>query len=620
MVSRIPHFPLAFPIASDGVQVLMEHLPVNSSLRSLYRQSKQLSRPSEGHLRNLGWYRRADQQAVQWHLFVSGELVLSKIRELASDRWLDGPRLPDLSLVTDEGETSPRLSPASRESLQGLVRDLIQPYREAPDSGLGVILHLSESFHIRKLALEFDAETDLADLDELLILAPEKALGDRSVSAEASAWRLLPLAAGDPESRDRFGASLSNRFRCFVDELRGFGNSLGYPIAAEARSAALEMLRQALTLAGNDSVESEKGSLLAVVRYPKQTVYAVLDNSGHPEIIRVLPRPTPQGQEAADLSDLVQSVFATGNVPVSRLLFLDRSPPENGVPDFGPVTNSFPGITITSMALGLLPESAGFAEGIPEAELPHADPDDGALAEAALLDFYSTTTEEAARLPGRADLLLARTSRFFRSALCFLFILSGLYFGTDVFRKVNSPEWSSSPEAVTEANEQLTVLMEEKKRWQAWDDILSNRSEGWLALELPLRLFPENSGLLLQDFSYRLEAPVIANNRVGYTRRWRFSGYIDPELAANIASLGSEREVSGIVKQIALENEAPYLSDDLESSLELTFQQRQASMPESPYFPLQFTRRFRNAFDLSLGNRVAPERMDSLPTLPRITN
>jgi hypothetical protein len=162
--------------------------------------------------------------------------------------------------------------------------------------------------------------------------------------------------------------------------------------------------------------------------------------------------------------------------------------------------------------------------------------------------------------------------------------------------------------------------MEEKKRWQAWDDILSNRSEGWLALELPLRLFPENSGLLLQDFSYRLEAPVIANNRVGYTRRWRFSGYIDPELAANIASLGSEREVSGIVKQIALENEAPYLSDDLESSLELTFQQRQASMPESPYFPLQFTRRFRNAFDLSLGNRVAPERMDSLPTLPRITN
>ena len=97
--------------------------------------------------------------------FFSGGLVVSRIRELASDRWLEGPHLPDLSLVTDEGETSPRLSPASRESLQGLVRDLIQPYRGARDSGLGVVLHLSESFHIRKLAAEFETETELADLD-----------------------------------------------------------------------------------------------------------------------------------------------------------------------------------------------------------------------------------------------------------------------------------------------------------------------------------------------------------------------------------------------------------------------------------------------------------------------
>ncbi len=605
----------------------MEHLPINSSLRSLYRQSRGLASPSGGHLGNRGWYRRADQQVVQWHLFVSGGLVLSKIRELASGRWLDGPRLPDLSLITDEGETGPRLSPASRESLQGLVRDLIQPYRGLRDSGLGVVLHLSESFHVRKLAVEFEAETELSDLDELLILAPEKALGDRSVSTEASAWRLLPLAVGESELTDRFGASISNRFRCFVDELRGFGNSLGYPIAAEARSAALEMLQHVLPLAGNISGDAEKGGLLAVVRYPKQTVHAVLSRNGHPEVIRVLPKPTLHGQEAADLSDLVRSVVATGNVPLSRLFFMDRFPPENGVPDFGPVTNSFPGITIESIALGAFPESPGFAEGIPEAGLPRAEADDGAsvrgsgpLAEAALLDFYSAPHTEAARLPRRADLLLARTSLFFRSALFLAVIFSGLFFGMDVFRKVNSTEWSSSPEAVTEANARLAGLMEEKKRWQAWDDILSNRSEGWLALELPLRLFPEKSGLLLQDFSYRLEAPVIANNRVGYTRRWRFSGYVDPELATNIASLGSEREVGGILKQIALENEAPYLSDGVESSLELTFQQRQASMPESPYFPLQFTRRFRNAFDLSLGDRIAPERMGSLPTLPRVTN
>jgi hypothetical protein len=605
----------------------MKHLPINTSLRSLYRQARVLASPLGGHLGNRGWYRRADQQAVQWHLFVSGGLVVSRIRELASDRWLEGPHLPDLSLVTDEGETSPRLSPASRESLQGLVRDLIQPYRGARDSGLGVVLHLSESFHIRKLAAEFETETELADLDELLILAPEKALGDRSVATEASAWRLLPLAADDSElTGNWFGASISDRFRCFVDELRGFGNSLGYPIAAEARSAALEMLLHA-PLVGNAPVDSEKGNILVVVRYPKQTVYAVLRRNGNPEIIRVLPKPTLHGQEAADLSDLLRSVIATGNVPVSQLFFVDRFPPEDGAPDFGPVTNSFPGITVESISLGAFPNSVGFAEGIPEAGSPRAEADDGVsvriagpLAEAALLDFYSAPHSEAARLPRRADLLLARTSLYFRSSLFFFLLIASLVLGMDVFRDVKSTEWSSSPEAVTEANALLTGLMNEKKRWQAWDDILSNRSEGWLALELPLRLFPEKSGLLLQDFSFRLEAPVIANNRVGYTRRWRLSGYVDPEIVTNIASLGSEREVTGVLKQIASENEAPYLSEGLESSLELTFQQRQASMPESSHFPLQFTRRFRNAFDLSLGDRVTPDRVGSLPTLPRVTN
>lgn len=605
----------------------MEHLPINSSLRSLYGQARILASPLRGHLGNRGWFLRADQQALQWHLFVSGNLVVSKIRTLASDRWLDGPRLPDLTLINDEGETGSRLSPTSRESLQGLVKDLIQPYRTGRDSGLGVVLHLSESFHVRKLAMEFEAETELSALDELLILAPEKALGDRSVSSEARAWRLLPLTVEDSESSGRFGASISNRFRGFVEELRGFGNSLGYPIAAEARSAALAMLRQVPALSGHGSADFEKGRLLAVVRYPKQTVYAVLHRDGSPETIRVSPKPTLHGQEAADLSDLVRSVVVAGNRQVSRLVFIDRFPPENGVVDFGRVKDSFPGISIESIALGAFPESCGFAEGIPEAGLPRADADDvagdrgsGPLAEAALLDFYAASHEEAARRPRRADLLLARTSFFFRSALFLFVILAGLVFGSDVFRKVKSTEWSSSPEAVTEANARLGALMEEKKRWQAWDDILSNRSEGWLVLELPLRLFPENSGLLLQEFSYRLEAPVIANNRVGYTRRWRFSGHVDPELATNIASLGSEREVGGILGQIALENDAAYLSDGLESSLELTFQQRQASMPESPYFPLPFTRRFRNAFDLSLGNRVAPDRTGSLPTLPRATN
>lgn len=605
----------------------MEHLPINSPLRFLYRQARTLASPLGGHLGNRGWFRRADQQALQWHLFISGNLVVSKIQTLEPDRWLDGPRLPDITLINDEGEAGPRLSPASRESLQGLVRDLIQPYRTERDSGLGVVLHLSESFHVRKLAVEFEAESELSALDELLILAPEKALGDRSVSSEASAWRLLPLAVEDSISEARFGASISNRFRCFVEELRSFGNSLGYPISAEARSAALAMLQQVHTLSGYGPTDFEKGGLLAVVRYPKQTVYAVLNKSGNPELIRVLPKPTLHGQEAADLSDLVRSLVVAGNPQVSRLYFIDRFPPEKAVIDLGLVKESFPGISIESITLGAFPESYGFTGGIPEAGLPIADADDvargrssGPLAEAALLDFYSAPQSESARRPRRADLLLARTSFFFRSTLFLFIVLAGLVFGLDIFRKVKSDEWSSSPEAVTEANARLGVLMEEKKRWQAWDDILSNRSEGWLVLELPLRLFPENSGLLLQEFSYRLEAPVIANKRVGYTRRWRFSGHVDPEHATNIASLGSEREVGGILKQIALENEAAYLSDGLESSLELTFQQRQASMPESSYFPLPFTRRFRNAFDLSLGDRVAPDRIGSLPTLPRVAN
>ncbi|MEN8716380.1 MAG: hypothetical protein ABF384_15815, partial [Verrucomicrobiales bacterium] len=229
----------------------MEFFPIDSPLIKLHRQAGRLSRRSEGMVANRNWYKAADRQPLQWHLLVSGAEISSYIYRPTVDEWAPGPAVPRprLEKAGDPaggeqdhegagGKT--RLSPESREELQKVIRGLVDSIEKGQHAGLGIILHVCDSLAIRKLAPQFEEEPDHDSLDQLLIEAPEVALGDKTLVEEATSWRLLSEV--DSGNSGPQAISISSRYAPIVEEMREFGRSLRLPIVVEARSAALELL------------------------------------------------------------------------------------------------------------------------------------------------------------------------------------------------------------------------------------------------------------------------------------------------------------------------------------------------------------------------------------------
>src|SRR5690606_21687584 len=99
------------------------------------------------------------------------------------------------------------------------------------------------------------------------------------------------------------------------------------------------------------------------------------------------------------------------------------------------------------------------------------------------------------------------------------------------------------------------------REWDHWSSLLAKRSEGWLALEALLEIFPNNAGVILKDASYRTEVLDTGKGKnLGMKRLWTVSGYANPEVATELPTLGSRTRVAQIMNQIAEENRADYLS------------------------------------------------------------
>ena len=168
------------------------------------------------------------------------------------------------------------------------------------------------------------------------------------------------------------------------------------------------------------------------------------------------------------------------------------------------------------------------------------------------------------------------------------------------------------PSSVDEQKMKLEGLISQRNRWRNWDDLLKRRSEGAVAMALPLVLFGEDDGILLDRLDYRLNSDLVEEPRVGFVRNWEFSGYLDPERARDLSNLGSERKIESAINNLADDLQSFYLASTEETELDVTFQQRQSAMPATTAFPIEMIRRYRAAFDLTIRQKVSPKSENSL--------
>ncbi|HYF36482.1 MAG TPA: hypothetical protein VD994_14405, partial [Prosthecobacter sp.] len=172
---------------------------------------------------------------------------------------------------------------------------------------------------------------------------------------------------------------------------------------------------------------------------------------------------------------------------------------------------------------------------------------------------YFDTGKLDNRYPTLADLRLLRFASWFIYLLVFGLIGSAGYGTYSLFAAMNHPSWQLTTEQVGLTKGKHAKLMAERKQIDVTKRLLLPRSRGWVTLEFLLQLFPEDSGVRLENFSYVVESarPAAVGKKVGnseYTglsRTWSFKGLVKPKAMELLSTLNSQRGLKAFFERVA---------------------------------------------------------------------
>ena len=587
----------------------MELLETTASPLQVYKQAKRILK-STSRASNPDWYRRSTEITLQWHLSIGTHSIRSAIHNRISGEWWKGPDLPDISVDNSNTNEYPELDDQTQSDLHAILEQILssRDYGIKPKS-LGITIHLADGLRTRDLDPEFAADADFDSLNELVISAPDIALGDDSLQSQEGKWRLIPLLGVKDSDRMSLAAKVSWESVMIVREFQKYGESRNVPVIVEARSAALE------AFAGVPFILPEGSSLketLTLIQFENFTLLGATGAQGEVRIVRALMHRSSNLLSPSEVSESITNTAALLNLKSPEIILLSAT---------GVSENQL--AELLSHYLASHPETTyrcidacnlELVDGIPGKcfEFAVATEKNGVVGDSfvseltskwAVQDFYSPSQVEASRMPSRGDLKLLKWAGLAQKVAILALIAFVGWTGSDFISKRRSEAWKVAPTAASEMELLQMKLSKERKEWEHWDKLLTKRSEGWLAMEALLNLFPEDGGVILTSASYR--ADVNGNSKeketVGISRVWKVGGWANLEAARQLPTLGSKTRVAGILNQIADSNEAPYLAVGTTTrDLEVLLTQRQGSMPPSNQYPARVARNFRTTFDLSL--------------------
>jgi hypothetical protein len=541
---------------------------------------------------------------------------VSAVYSRSLKQWWTGPDLPSVSLEIEEHGSPQGLDKSSRDAIHELVRKILAAKEfGAKAKSLGVVLHLADGIRIRELAPDFSGDDDFNSLNELLISAPDVALGDDSVDNREGKWRILPLAGVQEGPKRSLAVQVSSKLKIVAEEIRNYGEMRNIPVVVNTRSAQLETLSGlAYVFPGIQAIGA--GSTLALIQYETMTLLFAMGNRGELQLVRpLMHRGTPHLTPTETLEVLSQTA-ALLNIKDATIVLASVSGlnQEKLSVLLEPYREQFPNARVNCLDLRDCPLTEGIPGGrfefavsaIESAPRPDEAPFQKELRERwSHQDFYGPSKEEQASIPRRTDLQLLKFSGIAQK-VAFAAILGFCgWTGMDFVTKMRSDAWKLAPDDAQTMEVEMAKLQKERREWQHWDRLLEKRSEGWLALEALLELFPADGGVILRDANYRAETSDGAQNgeskSLGLQRHWDIAGFANPELAASLPALGSRTRVAELLNGIAERNHSPYLAVNSQTrDLDVTLQQKQGTMPPTREFPAKVARHFRTAFELNI--------------------
>ena len=590
----------------------MELLETSANPLQLYRQAKKILK-STSRVSNPDWYRRANELNLQWHIWIGVEKIVSVIHNKSQNEWYEGPNIPQLSFEHDEtDENIVGLDDQSRKTLQEILRQILgtKEFGGKPKS-LGILMHLADGLRVRDLDPDFAAEDDFENVNELLLSAPELALGDDSVATSDGVWRILPLFGVNEGEKRSVAVQVAGSFRHISDVFRDYGEIRNIPIISEVLSGTLEALAGLPELVPNEQCLA---SSLTLLQYEAFTLIAAIGSRGELLMVRPLPHRSGPTLTSAETNDYISQTAALLNMKAPTVVLISLT----GIlaEELETLLSVYQELNSDSKTFTVNAGSLPFAENIPGNQFEFAFstgncgieinkevPISQARTRWATQDFNSPPKSELAKMPSRGDFKILKFAGL--SQKVGIVALLGLvgWTGTEYVAKLNSEAWRLDGQKATEMQLTFAKLQKERKEWDYYENLFIERSEGWLAMETLLEIFPEKGGVILTSASYssRAEDKTATESKHGTTRQWTVSGFANPEVAKELSSLGSRTKVAEMVSDIAEKNNADYLSVDSDSrDLFVNFEQKRGTMPTSKAFPTRVARYFRTGFDLTI--------------------
>jgi hypothetical protein len=489
---------------------------------------------------NPAWYRNALDLDLQLHVRPGGVELSAAFHDRRAGQWSAAPAI-SLEILRD-----------SAMAAEAAV-EIMKYVRASGAKALGVILHIADDFAIAELNPELDNPGALPELRDAAVKDPSSLLEDSTIDATLGSWRVLPYPAA---AGGNIGTcvALTRQHVPFLEALRGAGEKEDFPVITRALSAPLVAMTGFCA-----SARSAPGKhCVAIFQYPWFAVLAFFNEHSDLRLIRSLRH---NGLlPAAKLRSALATTCASLEF-IEPDLFLVPMGMDADASLEAALKPAFPGSRIERLDPPV-PDSQPLR--MPEALIcttpPGDSPPDGVSETLRMLrdenwatqDFLPVAAAIAETYPTRMEMRLLKLLQLGRVALFALTLLALGYFTFGILDMTRKPEWRFNPADLDMANGRLARANEERQNIQQWGNLLADRSKAWVAMEALSRLFPENAGVLVKDYSHSTK-PEIASGKpsVGFVKEWQITGLARNEALEYLNALNSREGITSHFQEIA---------------------------------------------------------------------
>jgi hypothetical protein len=489
---------------------------------------------------NPAWYQDALELNFQLHIRPEGPGVSSFYFDRKKDQWSPGPTLTD-DILGDSAK------------LDTLIAEALRFTRSNGATSLGVILHIADDFATTELKPELDNPASLPDLRDAAVFDPASILADSSILADQASWRVLPYPAAGSEVIGTT-VTLTRQYAPLIAIFRETSERENFPIITHALSAPLV----AIMGLSDSLIPTPDRPFVAILQYPWFTTLAFFNEHSDLRLIRTL------HHRGVRRATNLRNALTTTN---ASLEFID---PDIFLVQLGQAVDSTLEanlrVTHTTSRVEtlrlLLPD--GISEWCPEPSIAVKNAVKANQAATshtftilrdekwALQNFLPTPREIIEIYPNRSEMRLLRILRLSRVAVFAITILCIAYLAFGIIDLVRRPEWAFDTKETDAIKSRLARLTSERQKGDHWDNLLQDRSKAWTAMESLSRMFPENGGMLVKNYSHTSKPDSTPGQaKVGFVKEWKITGYARDEALEYLNTLNTREGINSHFSEIA---------------------------------------------------------------------